>query len=174
MLSLIRTFTGLCLLRTAPQDVPYSRALLFIALGAYVMMSYILALLSTGPTTAMVLAVIDGGMLVGLAIGGLWVLSLPSRNTQLITALAGSGAIWQLAAFPVAGLLSAQPAATEPTVVTQVGGLLYLALVVWAIAIIGHILRHAFNMKFFFAAGIAVLYVYTSMRVGSALIVAAQ
>jgi len=109
-----------------------------------------------------------------LAYAGLWVLDLKPRMTKLVTALAGSGAVWQLVALPVMGLLVSASGEIPNNTLAGLSYLLLLAMVFWAIAIVGHILRHALNLKFYFALGIAVLYVYTSMRVGSALFVAAQ
>ncbi len=174
MARLLHMFIGLCLLRTAPQDLPHSRILELAAISVYAALSFFIALFSVNTGNALLAAAVDTGMLVALAHGGLWVLDLRNRATQLITALAGSGAIWQLTTVPVVSLIASQPSSDVPTTTAQVGTLLYLALILWATTIIGHILRHAFNMKFFFALGIAVLYVYTSMRVGSALFVAAQ
>jgi hypothetical protein len=174
MVGLIQLFIGLCLLRTAPQDLPHSRALEAVTVAVYAAFSFFIALFSVGTGFAILAAVIDTGMLVALAHGGLWVLDLRNRSTKLITALAGSGALWQLFSLPVVSLIYAEPSSETPSTIAQLGTLFYIALILWAVAIIGHILRHAFNLKFFFALGIAVLYVYTSMRVGSALFVAAQ
>lgn len=174
MLQLFNQFVGLCLLRAAPQDLPHSRALEIASIAVYALFSFVVALFSVNTGNAVLAAVVDTGMMVALAHGGLWVLDLRNRATKLVTALAGSGAVWQLLSLPVVSLIASQPDSETPTTTAQIGTLLYLALILWATTIIGHILRHAFNMKFFFALGIAVLYVYTSMRVGSALFVASQ
>lgn len=174
MLHLFNQFVGLCLLRVAPQDLPHSRAFEVASIAIYALFSFIIALFNVNTGNAVLAAVVDTGMMVALAHGGLWVLDLRNRATKLVTALAGTGAVWQLFSLPVVTLIASQPGGETPTTAAQVGTLLYLALILWAVTIIGHILRHAFNMKFFFALGIAVLYVYTSMRVGSALFVASQ
>lgn len=174
MLRTLKIFVDLCLLRANPQDLPHSVSLELITLVTYTALSYLLALSSTTPGTALLAALVDIGMLVGLAYAGLWILDLKTRMTKLITALAGSGTIWQLVALPVMGLLIDSSDKTGESGLAVLGYLLLLALVAWAIFIIGHILRHALNIKFFFALGVALLYVYTSMRVGSALFVAAQ
>lgn len=175
MLQILKLFVDLCLLRAAPQDLPHSVSLKFFTLGIYAALSYVLALSNTTPGTALLAAAVDLGMLVGLAYAGLWILNLQNRLTKLITALTGSGAVWQLAALPVTAMLSnVSDNLSDDSSLALLSYLLLLALIIWAIFIIGHILRHAFNMKFSFALGIALLYVYTSMRVGSALLVAAQ
>jgi hypothetical protein len=174
MAALIQMVIGLCLLRVAPQDLPHSRVLEALAVLAYASLSFVIALFSVSGGYAIVAAAVDTGMLVALAYGGLWVLDLRNRSTKLITALAASGALWQLFTIPVVSMISGEPSSDTPSTVAQIGTLLYLALILWAVAIIGNILRHAFNLKIFYGLGIAVLYVYTSMRVGSALFVAAQ
>jgi len=174
MLRTLKLFVDMCLLRANPQDVPHSIFLELLTLVAYTTLSYVLALSSTTPGTALLAALVDSAMLVGLAYAGLWILDLKNRMTKLVTALAGTGVVWQLVALPVMSLLAGASDTTPNTALATLSYLLLLALVAWAIFIIGHILRHALNMKFSFALGIAVLYVYTSMRVGSALLVAAQ
>ncbi len=174
MLRTPKLFVDLCLLRANPQDLPHSSSLALLTLVTYTLLSYLLALSSTTPGTALLAALVDVGMLVGLAYAGLWILDLKNRLIKLVTALAGSGTVWQLVALPVMSLLIDGADKASDTALAALGYMLLLALVAWAIFIIGHILRHALNMKFFFALGVALLYVYTSMRVGSALFVAAQ
>jgi hypothetical protein len=145
-----------------------------ITLAAYATMSYVLGLTNMASATALLAALVDTAMLVGLAYAGLWVLNLTARRVKLVTALAGSGVIWQTAALPVMSLLMTETGADTASYGAQLASLLLLALMAWAIVIIGHILCHAFGLKFFFALVIAVLYVYTSMRVGSALFIASQ
>jgi len=174
MLRILKLFVDMCLLRANPQDLPHSASLALTTLVVYTALSYALALSSTIPGTALLAALIDVGMLVGMAYAGLWILDLKNRLTKLVTALAGSGAIWQLVALPVMNLLVEGSDKAASGALVTLGYVLLLALVAWAIFIIGHILRHALDMKFSFALGIALLYVYTSMRVGSALFVAAH
>lgn len=174
MLRTLKIFVDLCLLRANPQDLPYSLSLELLTLLVYTALSYVLALSSTTPGTALLAALVDVGMLIGLAYAGLWILDLKNRLIKLVTALAGSGAAWQLVALPVMSLLSDAKDTLGEGMLAALSYLLLLALIAWAIFIIGHILRHALNLKFPFALGVAVLYVYTSMRVGSALFVAGQ
>ncbi len=174
MLRTLKIFVDLCLLRANPQDLPYSLSLELLTLLVYTALSYVLALSSTTPGTALLAALVDVGMLIGLAYAGLWILDLKNRLIKLVTALAGSGAAWQLVALPVMSLLSDAKGTLGEGMLAALSYLLLLALIAWAIFIIGHILRHALNLKFPFALGVAVLYVYTSMRVGSALFVAGQ
>jgi len=174
MLRTLKLFVDMCLLRANPQDLPHSASLGLVTLIVYTALSYALALSSTIPGTALLAALIDVGMLVGMAYAGLWILDLKNRLTKLVTALAGTGAIWQLVALPVMTLLVEGSDKAASSALATLGYVLLLALVAWAIFIIGHILRHALDMKFSFALGIALLYVYTSMRVGSALFVAAH
>lgn len=174
MLHTFKQFVDMCRLRANPQDLPHSVSLGMLTLAIYTALSYLMALWVTAPDTAMLVALIDVGMLAGLAYSSVWILSLQSRATQLITALAGTGVLWQLVALPVIGMLSGTTEQGAESTTAGFGYLIFVALIAWIIAIIGHILRHALNMNFLFALGIAVLYVYTSMRVSSALLIAVQ
>lgn len=174
MARILQIFVRLCLLRANPQDLPHSHALELITVVAYAAMSYLLGLTNMASPTALLAALVDTAMLVGLAYAGLWVLNLTARRVKLVTALAGTGVVWQLVALPVMSLLVTESSADDASFSAQIASTLLLALIAWAVVIIGHILRHAFGMKFFFALVIAVLYVYTSMRVGSAIFIASQ
>ena len=93
MLRTLKLFVDLCLLRANPQDLPHSVALELLALLVYTTLSYVLALSSTKPGTALLAALaalVDVAMLVGLAYAGLWILDLKSRLTKLVTASASS------------------------------------------------------------------------------------
>lgn len=173
MVHTLKLFVDMCLLRTNPQDLPHSVMLEAIALCTYTTLSFLIAQMSSVPQAALTAALVDVGMMAALTWGGLWAVGMQNRATKTITALAGTGALWQLASLPLVMIFSGDSGNTESTP-SFFSNLVFLAMISWAIAIIGHILRHALNMKFFFALGIAVLYVYTSMRVASALLVAAQ
>lgn len=173
MVRTLKLFGDMCLLRANPQDLPHSVTLQIFTLCIYTLLSYTVAQYSAAANAALTAALVDAVLMVALAWGGLWAVNLQSRAIKTITALAGTGAIWQLATLPLIALFSGDSTGTESSA-SVFSSLVFLLMIGWAIAIIGHILRHALNMKFFFALGIAVLYVYTSMRVGSALLVAAQ
>lgn len=173
MLRILKMFVDMCLLRANPQDLPHSLSLEIFALCVYTGLSFLVAQWSTVPEAALTAALVDVCMMVALTWGGLWAVNLQSRATKTITALAGTGALWQLATLPLIAMLSGESADSN-SVANALSSLVFLAMITWVVIIIGHILRHALNMKFFFGIGIAVLYVYTSMRVGSALLVAAQ
>jgi len=58
---------------------------------------------------------------------------------------------------------------TEPSLLSSI---LILALVIWNIAVMGHILKSSLDLPLWAGIGIAVLYVYTSLRVTGAIYVA--
>lgn len=73
-----------------------------------------------------------------------------ARFQQAATALMGSGLMLGLLALP----LVAWTRHSE----SSEAGLLLLALIIWSMVIMGHILRHTFDTRFNIGLGIAVLY----------------
>jgi hypothetical protein len=143
MIALFNLFLDICLLRKGPQDVPSSAALLQLSLSIYIIAGLVLLLaLESQVGPALFLVLLDLGLLTGLTYGLLNMLGRGSRFGQTLTALAGTGALLQLIAWPLLGWLNQtdvqQGTATLPS-------LLYLALLGWNIVITGHILRHALS-----------------------------
>ena len=130
-------------------------------------MGFAVSSLSQSLVQAMVASLIDTAMLVGLALAGLWVRSFKDRTTQTITALAGTGAIIGLIGYPIMIYLHSL-GTDEPTF----AGLFLLLLIVWNVMVIGHILRHALSLPYWAGIGISVFYMYTSIRIMSALFIA--
>lgn len=153
MNALLNQFWMICLLRSGPQDLPTSYPLLKFALFAY-MFSGLLFLLSgvgtLGVYQAVVLVALDTALLAGLTYLVLRVLNYQPRFMQTLTALAGAGAVLQLIALPL-GWWFAWAETADASV--QLPALLWLVLMVWSLAVTGHILRHALSVSF----GIGVL-----------------
>ncbi len=167
MFSLLSVFIEICRFRAGPQDIPYSRLLLVLTIAAYFLIGLATSPLEQAiPKTISSMA--DTTMLMGFTLAGLWVRNLPRRGTQTLTALAGTGVVFGLVslilflAFP--GLRI-----SEPSIFSSI---LILALVIWNIAVMGHILKSSLEMPLWAGIGIAVLYVYTSLRVTGAIYVA--
>jgi len=142
MVALFNLFLDICLLRKGPQDVPTSVALLQLSVAVYAIVGLVLLLANLNITQAFTLVMLDLGLLLGLTYGVLNILGRGTRFTQTVTALAGTGLLLELIAWPLAIWIGQanlrQEAAALPS-------LLYLALLVWNIAITGHILRHALS-----------------------------
>jgi len=167
MFRICKVFIDICRFRAGPQDIPHSYFLLVWAVIAYFLIGLIVSPLEQA-TPKTISAIVDTIMVIGLALAGLWVRNLANRGIQTIVALAGTGLVFGLInlllilVFPGLGT-------TEPSIFSS---MLILALVIWNIAVMGHILKSSLDLPFWAGIGIAVLYVYTSLRVTGAIYVA--
>lgn len=139
---LFSEFLQVCLLRKRPQDLPASPILFLLAVSCYGLISAALLLPTQSPGFALLTGLIEAGML--LLITGLFVYlrSVPERWLQTSTALAGTGTVFSLIAFPLfywRVFFSIGPEAQ--TLI----GLLVTLLVLWNIAVMSHILRNALS-----------------------------
>ncbi len=167
MNALLKVFIDLCRLKAAPQDLPCSRFLMMLTITAYLLLGLGISLMEQSPGLALLSAGVDTGLMIGLAYLGLWIKSAVERLMQTITALCGTGAIFDLMSWPLVGLLQ-QARETDPSSL----GLLLILFFIWIIVVIGNILRHALEMPLWLGIGISLLYVYTSLRVMVALQIA--
>lgn len=157
LLRLVQFFFELCLLRRAPQDLPASPALLGVTLAVNLLMGTTLATaIGIGPGLGFVESLLDAAIALGLLYAALHLLDRLPRFQQSGTALMGSGALLGLVASVLLGLLA--PGGNEQTPGGAV--LLFAALVVWSILVMGHILRHTFEIRLGQGVGIAVLYTF--------------
>lgn len=167
MTSILACLINLCRLRAAPQDLPYSALLMVVTMSCYFLVGLGVSLAEQKFGPALLTSLVDLALLVGLARLSLWITNHGTRAVQTITALAGTGTLFELMAWPL--IISLQAMGDQPSSMLS---LLLLALIVWNIVVIGHILRHALDLAMWVASGVALLYIYTSMRVMSALYVA--
>ena len=156
VLRLLQVIANLCLLQAKPQDLPASRLLFSGTLIAVIIIEIPALWLSLGtPGLALVGALMDAALILLFLRGGLYFLQLETRFLQTATALFGAGAILNLVAIPVHQLLVGAEAGSGRA---MVGGLLFLVLLGWQLAVTGHILRHALSIRW--AGGIAIATVY--------------
>ena len=166
MIALLKVFIDLCRLKAAPQDLPYSQFLMMLTIAAYLLLGLGISLMEQSPGLALLSAGVDTGLMIGLAYLALRTKNVGERFVQTTTALCGTGAIFELASWPLVGILQAGDDSTSSL------SLLLLLFFVWIIAVIGNILRHALEMPLWLGIGISLLYVYTSLRVMLALQIA--
>jgi len=162
MLLIIKLFWDICLLRANAEDIPASRVLTIFTVFIYFMMSLGITLIMVDNKLAKAMLTVIVGliMMIGFALAGLWVRSFMNRSMQTVTALAGSGIIFNLISWPLILLSSRYPA--EQLMFSRY---LLLLLLFWNIAVIGHILRNALSIPFWAGVGISILYVFTYLRV---------
>ncbi len=158
----LQYFFALCLLRTGPAKAPPSSRLLAQTLLGYLAAGWLVASLHLGVAESLLSSVIDAVLLIGMTGGLLAVRGYLTRLQQTLIALAGSGVILGILAWPLLlWLKMAQQAGVSP----GMGPLLLFGLMLWTLAVTAHIMRHALSVSFTVGVLIAVLYALVSIRV---------
>ena len=143
MLAIVKYFVDICLFRANAEDAPASQFLMVFTLGVYALLSLIILTVDYALGKAILTVIVGIAMLVGLALAGLWIRSFMDRARQTITALAGTGIVFDFINLPLVLLSSHFPA--EELVLPLF--LLYLTLI-WNITVISHILKSALSIPF--------------------------
>jgi hypothetical protein len=167
MTALITLFFNIMRLKAAPQDLPCSRFLMLACIGSYLLVGIGVSLLDQSLGLALLSASIDTGLLIGLAYLALWIRNYQGRAVQTVTAFTGTGTLFELIGWPLVAWLQQTSGGTTSSL-----SLLLLLLIIWNIVVIGHILRHAVEIPMWVGSGVALMYVYTSIRVMVALQIA--
>ena len=162
MLQLIRTWFGICLLRTQPQDLPASRFLLGLSLACYALVSLLVSVRSYGMAGAIQVAILDIGLLTAFVLCLLYLQSKTARINQTLSALAGCGSLLGIFALPL--VLLVQPGQL-PDQIPVVLSLFWLLLFVWNLLVMAHIMRHALSSSFATGLAFSVLYMLVTMQV---------
>ena len=140
MAALIHYFWRLCRLQAVPQDLPPSRGLLATSLLLYLAVGWLLEYITgdfAEDSAALITAAGGTAVMVVLINLLLAVAQKPERAVQTLTALAGSQVVIGLVAWLLHLLLG--DVAQGRLILPQ------LMLLLWSIAVIAHILRHALS-----------------------------
>lgn len=153
---LLYSFWAICLFQKGPQDLPASR-LLWRTMLAFAFLSGIISLsLSQGDVLTAVLFELGDLALVSYFV--LHVLEAQrkrSRFVQATTAIYGTTALLNFVSIPVLILIHS---ATKGAWAADLGLILFLGVVAWSVAVLGHIFRHAFDVPAIAGAMISFLY----------------
>ena len=160
MHALITLFVDLCLLRAKPQDLPSSKFLMLLCIGCYLLLGFALSIQEQGFSMAALTAMTDTGLLVGLIYLGLSIKNSLPRSLQTITALTGTGALFEFVSWPLVSFLQTLGESEGSSL-----WMILLALVLWNVTVIGNILRHAIEVPLWVGISIALLYIYISLQV---------
>ena len=158
MTHLVRYFVALCLMRATPQQLPASTALFWLVSTAYWLVSVMLVVKVplTLPAAAGA-SLLDILSLLGVLRLALQVTGRTARFTQAATALLGSSFLFGMAALPLLSWgVDGQGRAVPGVAMVQ------LLLAVWSLMVMGHILRHTFEISQGRGLAIAVLYTLLS------------
>lgn len=145
MKPLLKLFFNICLLRSKPQDVPASNALMLSMLLATIA-SGVPAIIGAvgGLAPALVIGLIDVVLILVLLKIFLRLTGLSSRLLQTATALFGTGVIINMLSIPIQLMLDVS---SENSANQFLGALFYFVLLAWSLVIMGHILRHSFKLQ---------------------------
>lgn len=155
-----RLYAELLFLRTNPQDLPYSRALLAGALAAHVLADTLGALDWLPPGSALAAALLDTLLLVAVVHTLLMLRNVGNRAVQTLSALALAGATIGLGAWGIAGLVPEHWPAW----------LAWLPFLVWYLAVFAHVLKQALDIPYPAALALGVLYFVLSSGLTGAFI----
>ena len=144
------------LLRAGPQDLPGSGFLVLLTAFLSLLTGTLVIIGAFGSlTTALAAQALDILLLLGLLRLLLQITGRSARFQQTAAALFGSGALINLVTMPMQLLSSGDPSTSAPG---ELGGLFYLAVIIWALVIVGHIIRQALEIRM--AAGIMLALAY--------------
>ncbi len=135
---LIKVFMEICLFRKGPQDVPASTLLLRLALAAYFLVGLVLTSLENQWLEGILQIVVEGAMLLGFTWISVMMAGKRGRLMQTVSAMLGTDALLSSFAIPMQAVLLADPQYNIIYVIL-------LLLMLWHIAVVAHILRHALS-----------------------------
>ena len=155
MKALMSAAVELCLLRIGPQHMPASAVLFALLLASNLILGSLLAVVAGIDAS---LGLLESLFEIGLMLAALYLaLKLThklGRFSQTAIAVMLYELLLTLLALPLLSWYQ-RTASTE-------SGLLMLVLIFWSIVVLGHILRHAFEVDLNLGIGAAVLYTLVS------------
>lgn len=152
---LFKTFLNMCIFRYKPQDLPQSYDLLIICLLLYTLINVLLAMTTAPFATALQISILDTAIVTVITVFILKLNRHHERWLKTLMALAGTGCIIGLFTLPLfAGAFLLEVSELIQSVILMI----YLALLIWNIVIMGHILRHAMETTLGIGIVFAVIY----------------
>ena len=160
---LFKTFLNMCVFRYKPQDLPQSYDLLMLCLLIYTFINVLLAMTTTPFAQALQISVLDTVIITIITIFILKINRHYERWIKTLMALAGTGCIIGLFTLPLfAGAFLLEVSELIQSLILMI----YLALLIWNIVIMGHILRHAMETSL----GVGIVFAMIYLVITSTLI----
>ncbi len=163
MFDLIKLLLDICLLKKAPQNLPYSINLLKILALINIAINFLLLTMSVYWFSALLKAAVGVLLIGGFSWISLFFSRKQSRFCQTTCALLGTDALLDLFALPAIATMA----------VNQGGLLVFLVMIsviIWHWVITGHIMRNALEQSFSFGLGLAFLYLVVAFQVTALII----
>lgn len=156
---LLRALLELTSGKRGPQDIPASRPLLALMFAIYLATTAGLTALAVDWPMAIKATLVDAVVMPVFVLAVLWLRNFTERCLQTLTAMAGVGALFSLAAIPPFMITAGMPASS----LSALASMLVLVLFFWNVLVLGHILRHALALAFPAGVLVALAYVAVSM-----------
>jgi len=158
--ALLNYLVDLCLLRAAPQDLPASSVLLILLALLNILTGWVM-IAGSRPSLFAALAesAFESLLMLGVLYAALRLRRHAARFLQAGAALMGSELLLGLLAMPLVSWSNRSESGES--------GLLLLGLIIWSMVVMGHILRHTFDLKFNLGLGLALLYTLISWNLSA-------
>lgn len=156
LLTIVKAFWQIALFRAGPDSLPDSRTLLVLTITAYIAVDVMVILVIYPRHALPPLLLVDVGFLILWCAGILRLFGFAPRLQQTLSALFGTGALLQLLAFPLSG--NPEMEGELPDIGLWLRVLVMVAILLWSVAVYGHIFSRAISKSF--GVGIAFALVY--------------
>ncbi len=158
MWALIKLFFDICCFSKAPQDLPYSPALLKVLILIYAALAFLILSPDEGFLKGLFEVACELLLMMLFVWTTLFIYQKTSRYTQVLCAFVGVDALISFFALPAMTALIAGRW-------IDVASVSILGLMAWHWAICGHIIRHALSQSLLFGLGMAFLYILGSYEI---------
>ena len=158
---------AMLVLKSAPQDLPFSRRLMLQLTVAYIFSGIIVLQTTVSPDY------LFAGMVLGFVVQYLFAytvlaaLAKSARFLQTFCALIGIGVLFNFLSWPVLSVLS-DGAAQESS--KSLMSLMFLLLISWEVLVKAHIFKHALEMKMFGALALSFSLFFISITLSQLLL----
>lgn len=162
MYELLSLVFAICIFKKGPQDLPASRALIYLLALIYVGVSFLILIVNVHWVTAISQVLVELVLMLGLCWAILRIAKKPARYQQAVCALIATDAFISFLALPSATTLAGQDGAGLALIFV-------VLLMIWHWLIAGHIFSRALSQPMVFGLGVAFMYQLTSYQVIGAL-----
>lgn len=142
-MTIARILIIMLLLKTAPQDLPYSFRLMARVIVLYFISGVIIQSNVVEPLVAINVMALNIVVLLSFSYTLLSLRGLKARFVQTISALLGAGIIFNLLAWPLSSLIGMEDASD---MMVALIALLMLSMLSWELLVTAHIYRNALNL----------------------------
>ncbi len=165
-MSVFQKLLSLLILKSAPQDLPYSPQLMVQLVLAYILSGIVVLQTTLNPDD------IFSGLLLGLLIQYVFVylilkaLDKKLRFVQTFCAVLGVSVLFNLISWPVFSVLSDE---TTQEVMKSLMSLVFLLIISWEVLVKANIFRHALEIRMFSALALSFSLFFISIAISQLL-----